>query len=63
MFKDAIGTGKRDDPFKSVIFGVGILVIKISVAGLVIFGITYLSDKLNPQSAPPKYSMDTNKGL
>ena len=65
MFKDAIGTGKKDDPLKSLLFGLGVLAIKISVAGIIIFGITYMSDKLNPKpsSIPARYQMNTNGAL
>jgi hypothetical protein len=65
MFKDAIGTGKKDDLLKSLLFGLGVLAIKISVAGIIIFGITYVSDKLNPKpsSIPARYQMKTKGAL
>jgi hypothetical protein len=65
MFMDAIGSAtQKGTKLKNAIFGLVVMVVKISVAALIVFGITYLSDRSDPKpgNTSPQHSLDTSQG-
>ena len=62
MFMDSIGSAThKGTKLKSVIFGLGIMMVKISAAAAIFFALTYLGDKFHWKPANP--AANTDQGL
>lgn len=62
MFMDSIGSAThKGTKLKSAIFGLGIMVVKISAAAAIFFALTYIGDKFHLKPANPV--METDQGM
>jgi hypothetical protein len=65
VFKYGIGTETRKgNQLKETLFAFAVLIVHVGVGGLIIFAITYFSDRVNPKpDVPANYTLNTNRGL